>query len=94
MTAFKGEVAASRRFPASGVAAAASPAFDPRGEGVSRNEPDNDSMVSSLTDDLLLFSVSGSAPASWQIASFRRFRFRPLRLRPEQHFNMLSADQS
>jgi hypothetical protein len=38
--------------------------LEPRGEGVSRNEPDMESMVSSLTDDLLLFSVIGSTPAS------------------------------
>jgi hypothetical protein len=54
--------AASLRF-VSGVAVDATK-FDPRGEGVSRNEPDMDIMVSSLTDDLLLFSVNGSTPAN------------------------------
>jgi hypothetical protein len=55
---------------------------EPLGEGVSRNDPDIESMVSSLTDDLLLLRVIVSILANWLNASFRRFRFRPLWLRP------------
>ena len=51
---------------------------DPLGEGVSRNDPDMDNIVSSLTDDLLLFRVMVSMLANWLRASFRRFRLRPL----------------
>jgi hypothetical protein len=65
MATAKGEVGIIRRFVSEVLAAAvASPALDPRGEGVSRNDPDIESIVSSLTEDLLLFSVIVSTPAS------------------------------
>ena len=64
-----GDVGSIRRFVSEVLEAAAvvdaRPALDPRGEGVSRNDPDMDSIVSSLTEDLLLFSVIVSTPASW-----------------------------